>query len=228
MVIKGFEKTTLVDYPSHIATTVFTVGCNMRCPFCHNRELVIGNRLDSISLDTFFDFLKKRHTILEAVCITGGEPTLHDDLIEFLQQIKSYGLKTKLDTNGLKPEMIKLALDEKLLDFIAMDIKNSLQKYSVSTGITESWLPKISQSVEVIKQSNINYEFRTTVMRELHTLEDFISIGHWLNGSKNYTLQQYYASENQLTENIYTSYSVEEMEHIKHILLPFFDVVNMR
>lgn len=227
MVIKGFEKTTLVDYPGHIATTVFTGGCNMRCPYCHNRELVLGI-VSNIPQKDFFDFIEKRHSVLEAVCITGGEPTLQEELLTFIEKIKSYKLKVKLDTNGLNPTLLKTALSRNLLDYIAMDIKNSIEKYSLTTGIQEDLLPQIIQSIDYIKTSNIDYEFRTTIVKELHAFKDFINIGEWLNGSKAYYLQQYQYSSHQLSDTAFTAYTPGELTAIKEALLPFFGKVEIR
>lgn len=228
MVIKSYIKTSLVDYPGHIATTVFTSGCNMRCPFCHNKDLVIDNTDASISIKEFLSFIEKRRSVLEVVCITGGEPTLQNGLSEFLSQIKAYGLKIKLDTNGLNPNMIQDLLELKLIDYIAMDVKNSLTKYAITSGISEDLLPLIIQSVNYIKNSTIGYEFRTTVVRELHTKEDLINIGQWLRGSKHYYLQQYRESENQLSTNSYTPYTVTEMSELKNLLIPYFEIVELR
>lgn len=228
MVIKSFIKTSLVDYPGHIATTVFTGGCNMRCPFCHNKDLVIENSNEFIPLNEFFNYIKKRRSMLEGVCITGGEPTLQNDLMDFIQQIKSYHLKIKLDTNGLKPSIIQDLLNLNLLDYIAMDIKNNLPKYELSTGIAGDVLTRIIQSVNVIRSSGIEYEFRTTVVRELHTKEDLLNIAQWLNGSKRYYLQQYKESETQLSNQIFTSYTADEMNEFKTLLLPYFETVDLR
>ena len=194
MNIASFQKFTMVDYPGKIATTVFTMGCNFRCPFCHNPELVIGPQLSVHNNDIekiFFNFLEKRKGKLEAVCITGGEPTLQSDLIEFMQKIKEAGYLVKLDTNGTRPDIIKKAIDENVVDYIAMDIKNSLKKYNETVGGVGVDLDRIKMSVNLIKNSGIDYEFRTTVVPGIHIEKDFNEIAKWLNGSKKYSLQVY-------------------------------------
>jgi pyruvate formate lyase activating enzyme len=193
MLLGGLQKLTLIDYPGKVAMTVFTVGCNFRCPFCHNPELVFpdfGGATGSISEKEFFDFLKIRQEKIDGVCITGGEPTIQKDILEFMKKIKELGFLVKLDTNGSRPDVLKKALDQNLVDFVAMDIKNCLEKYNLTNG-TETDLERIKLSVEMIKNSRKEYEFRTTVVPGLHTKEDFDRIGEWLKGSKNYALQEY-------------------------------------
>jgi len=193
MLLGGLQKLTLIDYPGKVAMTVFTVGCNFRCPFCHNPELVFpdfGGATGSILEKEFFDFLKIRQEKIDGVCITGGEPTIQKDILEFMKKIKELGFLVKLDTNGSRPDVLKKALDQNLVDFVAMDIKNCLEKYNLTNG-TETDLERIKLSVEMIKNSRKEYEFRTTVVPGLHTKEDFDRIGEWLKGSKNYALQEY-------------------------------------
>ena len=191
MIIGGYQKLTLIDYPGKLATTVFTVGCNFRCPFCHNPELVnLSLPHGNIMEKEFFDFLRKRKGKLEAVCITGGEPTLQSDLEDFIKKIKRRGLLVKLDSNGMRPDIIKKLLDKKLLDYIAMDIKSSLKNYGKTVG-TKVDKDRIKLSVELVRHSGIGYEFRTTVVPGLHTEEDFEEIGKWLQGAKKYYLQVY-------------------------------------
>lgn len=228
MVIKNYIKTSLVDYPGNIASTVFTSGCNMRCPFCHNRDLVVDKTNDFVPIDEFLDFINKRQSILEGVCITGGEPTLQTDLMDIIKRIKALNLKIKLDTNGLNPDIINQLLDQNLLDYVAMDIKNSLPKYSLTAGISENLLPRIIESVNIIKTSGMDYEFRTTVIKELHSKEDLLDIGQWLNGSKRYYLQQYQASDTQLSDQVFTSYCSDEMYEFKALLSPYFETVDLR
>jgi pyruvate formate lyase activating enzyme len=193
MLLGGLQKLTLIDYPGKVATTVFTVGCNFRCPFCHNPELVFpdfGGATGSFSENDFFNFLKKRQGKLEGVCITGGEPTIQKDLLAFMAKIKKMNYLVKLDTNGSRPDVLKQALDKNLVDFVAMDIKNCLDKYSRTNGV-ETDLDRIKLSVELIKNSRKKYEFRTTVVPSLHTEEDFDKIGIWLKGAENYALQEF-------------------------------------
>jgi pyruvate formate lyase activating enzyme len=193
MLIGGYQKLTLIDYPGKIATTVFTIGCNFRCPFCHNPELVHGSRIslhENKTENEFFEFLKKRKGKLEGVCITGGEPTIQPDLIEFIKKIKKMEYLVKLDTNGTRPDILKKLMDAKLLDFIAMDIKNHLAKYDVTTS-TKVDKQRIKLSVDMIRNSAVNHEFRTTVVPGLHVEEDFSHIAKWIGGAKSYFLQEY-------------------------------------
>lgn len=193
MNIASFQKFTMVDYPGHVATTVFTVGCVFRCPFCHNPELVLGSQIslsDNKNEEEFFEFLKSREGKLDGVCITGGEPTLQRDLLEFMKKVKDMGFLVKLDTNGTRPDIIKKALDEKIVDYIAMDIKNSLKKYEKTVG-TKVDLDRIKLSVELIRNSGVDYDFRTTVVPGMHTEKDFDDIIKWIGGSKKYFLQRF-------------------------------------
>ncbi len=193
MNIASYQKFTLVDYPGKIATTVFTVGCNFRCPFCHNPELVVGSQMvvaESKMEKEFFDFLRERKGKLEAVCITGGEPTLQSDILEFMGKIKELGYLVKLDSNGTRPDILKKAMDEKIVDYVAMDIKNNLDGYE-KTVATKVDLGRIKLSVELLKNGRVDYEFRTTVVPGLHSEKDFLKIAKWLKGAKKYCLQEY-------------------------------------
>jgi len=192
MLIAGFQKLTLIDYPGKIAATIFTFGCNFRCPFCHNPELVGGIKYE-VSSDiekNFFKFLKTRKGKLSGVCITGGEPTLQPDLIDFIKKVKKMGFLVKLDSNGARPDVLKKLYDLKLLDFVAMDIKNSLKKYDKTNGIKTD-KDRIKMSVNLIMNSRVPYEFRTTVVPGLHKVEDFDEIAEWLSGAESYFLQEY-------------------------------------
>lgn len=192
MKISGIQKLTLLDYPEHMAATIFTSGCNMRCPFCHNSSLVnIDKNAIFIDENDILGFLKKRVGILDGVCITGGEPLLQPDLIEFIKKIKELGFKVKLDTNGYLFEKLKEILDLNLVDYVAMDIKNSLTKYPLTTGLDSMIIDNISKSIELLKSSNIDYEFRTTIVKELHNEDDIKDIANMLQGCKKYFLQQF-------------------------------------
>ncbi len=193
MKIGGLQKLTLIDYPSKIAATVFTIGCNFFCPFCHNPELVNPEKIKKqpiIPENFFFDFLENRKGILEGICITGGEPVLQQDLPEFIKKIKNFGFSVKLDTNGSNPEMIEKLIREKLVDYFAMDIKGSLEKYQqiIRKKID---LEKIKKSVGIIKDSGIDYEFRTTIVPGIHTKEDIIQIAREISPAKKYFLQNF-------------------------------------
>ena len=198
MKICGFNKTTLLDYPGCVAATIFLGGCNFRCPFCHNGDLVLkSGQMTGYEEKEVLAFLKKRRNVLEGVCITGGEPTLHAELPEFISKIKELGYLVKLDTNGSNPEMLKSLVKEKLIDYVAMDVKAPLAKYEKVCGVAVD-VEKIKQSVEFLKQGEIPYEFRTTVVKELHTGEDILEIGRYLRGASKYFLQSYEESEQNL------------------------------
>ena len=215
--IHGFQKITLLDYPGKVACTIFLGACNFRCPFCHNGSLVLAPEKEPlIPVEDVWKVLKKRQGILDGVCITGGEPTLSVGLMEFIEQIKEMNYLVKLDTNGARPEVIKELLDHQLLDYIAMDIKNSPEKYAQTAGITQVDMNKINESVELLKSNVVDYEFRTTVMKELHEKEDFERISEWLAGSKRYFLQAYKETELVICPG-FSSYSKDELEKFVQI-----------
>lgn len=228
MKICGLQKTTLLDYPGHVAATVFLGGCNFRCPFCHNRELLGNDAEELFTAEELLAFFKKRASILEGVCITGGEPTLFPDELEALiRELRSYGYLIKLDTNGFRPEVLKRLCGEHLLDYVAMDIKTCLERYPVLAGVPSMVTGNIKESVSFLMNGDISYEFRTTVVRELHTAEDFVKIGAWLKGCSAYYLQNYVESENVLQPG-FTSCSKEELLSFSGILKPYMDHVALR
>lgn len=195
MDFSGWLKLTLVDYDNHIATTFFTAGCNFRCPFCHNSDLVLRPKeAPVIPWNELLAYLKKRQGVIEGVCITGGEPTLMPDLEEKIREIKSLGYDVKLDTNGSNPEVVKRLLDEKLVDYIAMDIKNSEERYAETIGLDSIDIDKIKQSIEIIKTAP-NYEFRTTIMEELHDEESIRGMAKLIGNASKMFLQHYIDSE---------------------------------
>ncbi len=213
MVIKGLQKTTLLDFPGKVACTVFTGGCNFRCPFCHNASLVIApNTSDSISESELFAFLNKRRSILDGICITGGEPLLQKDIESFIIKIKDLGYAVKLDTNGAFPEKLRDILTGGLVDYVAMDIKNSKDKYSLTCG-TEVDTYKISESISLLIGGDIPYEFRTTVVKELHTPQDIEKIGEWISGAERYFLQSFIDSGDIIGSDL-SAYTPEEMKQI--------------
>lgn len=220
MKISGLQKLTLLDYPGKMACTVFTYGCNFRCGFCHNALLVTEENANVISEDEFFAFLKKRQGILEGVCVSGGEPTLQSDLKDFLVKIKELGYDVKLDTNGTRPALLKSLIDKKLINYMAMDIKNSPEKYSLTCGCDVD-IDAIKESVNIIIESGIDHEFRTTTVREYHTAEDFQSIAKWIKGDSKYFLQHFEDSGNLIGENL-SPFTKEEMlsfvDNIKGLL----------
>lgn len=196
MQIHGFQKTTLLDFPGHIASTVFTGGCNFCCPYCHNGNLVLRpGEMPVISQDEILAHLEKRRTILDGVCITGGEPTLQPDLEEFIRKIKALELKVKLDTNGYRPEILMDLCKQGLIDYVAMDIKGTPEQYEEITGVKPWDFNKIQASIYFLMSGEVPYEFRTTVVREFHSLEDLLEISGWISGARAYYLQNYQDSE---------------------------------
>ena len=191
MKISGLQKLTLLDYPGKIACTVFLHGCNFRCPFCHNASLVIKGSEDSISEEEFFSFLKKRQGILEGVCITGGEPTINSNLEQFIEKIKALGYCVKLDTNGYNPQALENILTKNIVDYVAMDIKNCEEKYSLTVDKEGFDIKKIRRSIELIKNSGIDFEFRTTVVKQFHTEEDLMKCAENVGKDSRYFLQQF-------------------------------------
>ena len=227
MLIKGLQKTTLLDFPSKVACTVFTGGCNFRCPFCHNASLV--TRMDNeyvISEDALFDYLKKRSGILDGVCVTGGEPLLQNDIADFCKRIKDLGLLVKLDTNGSKPEKLHELISLGLIDYIAMDIKNSKRLYPVTCGGVDL-LKEAEESVSLIMSSGIPYEFRTTVVRELHNAESIKELCSWISGARKYYLQSFKDS-GDLIENGLSAYSEEEMRSLLAVAKEILPVAELR
>ena len=200
MEISGFEKMTLTDYPGYVAAIVFTQGCNFKCPFCHNSDLIYFKK-GSIDENEILNYLSKRKNVLDGVVITGGEPTMQKDLISFLNKIKDLGLKIKLDTNGAKPESLKKIIELKLVDYIAMDIKSSKENYSKASGVGVD-LNKISKSVKLIKESGLDFEFRTTVVKKYHDLADLASICEFIGRDSKYFLQNFEESSGVLNDDL--------------------------
>lgn len=230
MEIKGLQKTTLLDYPEKLAATVFLGGCNFKCPFCHNATLVIlPNEVDSISEDEFFSYISKRKSVLDGVCVTGGEPLLSSGITEFIKKIKSLGLLVKLDTNGSFPDKLESLLDQKLVDYVAMDIKNCKEKYAITSGINANseYIEKADRSIDIIMQKAPDYEFRTTVVRELHTIEDIVKIANRIKSAKKYFLQTYVDSGNTIKLG-YSAYSASEMLEILENTRKVLPVTNLR
>ena len=191
MRIDGLQTLTLLDYPGKVACTVFTSGCNMRCPFCHNASLVCGEVPPFMEKEEFFAFLKKRTGVLDGVCVTGGEPLLQEGLIPFLLEVKEKGFTTKLDTNGLLHDRLRAVVEAGAVDYVAMDIKNCKARYAETAGVPGLDLAPIEKSVQFLMEGKVDYEFRTTVVKELHNKADFGEIGRWLKGAKRYFLQSF-------------------------------------
>ncbi len=197
MLILGLNKTTLLDYPGHVAAVLFTGGCNFRCPYCHNRDIVLeSNLLAAIAQEEIFAFLRKRQKVLTGVCITGGEPTLHPDLPDLIERIKALGYLVKLDTNGTNPQMLQSLIHTGLIDYCALDIKNAPEKYRMTAGFDINHngpdLSAVHESVHILlHQTLIPYEFRTTLVDELHDEADLLAISQWIAGAVMYFLQPY-------------------------------------
>ena len=191
MDIHGLQKLTLLDYPGKVACTVFLGGCDFRCPYCHNWELVDGSYPPTMSGQEFFSFLKKRQGLLDGVCVTGGEPLLRNELPEFLREIRNLGYLIKLDTNGSHPERLRQLLEAGLVDYVAMDIKNSPQRYGETIGRPDFDITPIRESVQILMEGSVDYEFRTTAVDQFHDEEDFHAIARWLGGAKRYFLQPF-------------------------------------
>ncbi|MBR1560559.1 MAG: anaerobic ribonucleoside-triphosphate reductase activating protein [Clostridia bacterium] len=189
MKIYGLQKMTLLDFPGRVACTVFLGGCDFRCPFCHNYDLATGAAPAQMEVGELLRFLEKRRGLLDGVAITGGEPCLHRDLPQLMRDIRALGFAVKLDTNGAHPGLLRDILDEGLADYVAMDIKNSPEKYALTAGVKALDLGPIRESVQLLMQSGVEYEFRTTAVRELHETEDFVTIGKWIAGAKRYFIQ---------------------------------------
>lgn len=214
MLLLGLQKLTLLDYPGKMACTVFTGGCDFRCPFCHNASLVIGvAKAPKLSEEEFFAFLNKRKGILEGVCISGGEPTLQPDLKDFIKKIRELGFSVKLDTNGNNPKVLKELVGEGLLDYVAMDIKNSLEKYPLTTGVDALSVDSVKESVAFLLSDVVDYEFRTTIVKELHNEADVESIAKLIKGAKRYFLQGFIDS-GDLIKSGFSGYDKHSMESL--------------
>ena len=210
MEIAGLQKTTLLDYPGKVACTVFLPGCNLRCPFCHNASLVLNPGPGQMSEEAFFAFLTKRRGILDGVCVTGGEPTLHRELPEFLAKIRGMGFSVKLDTNGTRPEVLRQILDRGLVDYVAMDIKAGPEHYAEACGGVDALNP-VRESVALLMDSGVDYEFRTTCVHPIHTPEDMAQLASWLRGAKRYFLQAFVDSGDLVSPGV-EGLSREEMQ----------------
>lgn len=227
MQIGGIQRFSSIDFPKRIASVLFTVGCNFRCPFCHNHELVIGP-FPRISEEEIFEFLKSRVGQIDGVVISGGEPTLHHDLPEFIIKIKNLGFEIKLDTNGTNPGILQQLIDNQLLNYVAMDIKHTWDKYHQLTG-TQVDIEQIKKSVSMLINSDIEYEFRTTVIQQIHTLDDIIEISKNIRGAKYYAVQEFIPAKT-LDEKFskYTSFDKKDLQNIRHKIEENIEVFDIR
>ncbi len=212
MRIAGFARNSLVDYPGHIVSTVFTQGCNLSCPYCHNPGLIPKEGRTTVSERELFSFLEKHRKMLDGVCITGGEPTLQDDLEDFLRKVKALDLKVKLDTNGTNPEVLERLISEKLLDYIAMDVKSSKDGY-MKIGLNDVQLKRILHSIKVVMDSGIPYEFRTTTVPGIVGKEDIKEITSAIKGAECYCIQQFVTGKKLMDERMMEKkpYTPEEL-----------------
>lgn len=228
MKICGLQKTTLLDFPGRVAATLFTGGCNFRCPFCHNSGLLSGDAEAAYSVREILQFLEKRKRILEGVCITGGEPTLQPDLEDFIRDIRSLGLAVKLDTNGYRPDVLKALCQKGLLDYAAMDIKAGRDRYETAAGVCGLDMKRIDESIRFLLEGHLPYELRTTVVRGIHEAEDFRQIGPWIKGCRRYFLQAFKDSEDILVPQAYDAFSAEEMRAFMELVRPYAEEVSLR
>jgi len=227
MKIHGLQKMTLLDFPGHVACTVFLGGCDFRCPFCHNFELVDGTAKPVMDEEEFLSFLNKRTGLLDGVAFTGGEPLLHKDLPELMQKIRTLGFGVKLDTNGYHPDLLKEILAAGLADYVAMDVKNSPEKYAETAGVQTIDLSRINESISVLMNSGIDYEFRTTVVKEFHEENDFHRMGEMIRGAKRYFLQAFTDRETVPFGGL-SAPSAEEMRAYAGIAAQYVPSVELR
>lgn len=229
MHIGGLQKMTLLDYPGMVACTVFLDGCNFRCPFCHNPDLVVAPKPEPVvSEREFFAFLSQREGFLDGVCITGGEPMLNRELVPFIKGIRDRGFLVKLDTNGSFPDRLQHLVTSRLVDYVAMDIKNSKEHYGTTIGLPSYDTKGVERSVAILMEGDVPYEFRTTLVREFHTGEDMHAIGEWLKGCRALYLQSFLDSGNLLGNEVMTAFSAGEMDSYKNLLKRYIEPVYIR
>lgn len=230
MKISGIQKLTLLDYPGTVACTLFTAGCNFRCPFCHNAMLVLPEQIEDASLseDEVLSFLKKRQGVLDGVAITGGEPLLHRELPELLGKIKALGYKIKLDTNGSNPELLRGIIENRLVDRVAMDIKNAPKAYGTTVGVAGLDIAPIERSKDMLLRGDIDYEFRTTVVKGIHTEDSLIGAAKWIEGAKEYYLQQFKDSGSLILPDGLAAYDEKEMHALADAVREYVPAVQVR
>ena len=229
MLIKGFQKLSLIEYPGKLSAVIWTGGCNFRCPFCYNTDIVLNyKKMPTIPEKEIIDFMSTRKGLLDGLAITGGEPTLQKDLPEFVKKIKDMGFLVMIETNGSNPNMVKELIDKKLVDYIAMDIKAPLEKYDEVAGVKVN-KKKIQKSIDIIRNGGIEYEFRTTIIPKFFKEEDALAIGKWLKGSKRYFLQQF-MPEKTIDKSLrrVKPYSPEKLKEFAELMKPFFESVSVR
>jgi len=229
MLISGLQKLTLLDYPGKVACTVFTGGCNFRCPFCHNSSLVLPERMVSdITEESVLSFLKKRQGMLEGVAVSGGEPLMQKGIADFLRKVRDMGYSIKLDTNGAFPERLEELLSEGLVDMVAMDIKNSPALYGKTVGLENFDIGRVARSRELLMAGPVDYEFRTTLVKGLHTIYSVREMAGWISGAKKYYLQQYKESGDIINNEGLSAFNEEEMNALRAAAAEFVPAVQLR
>lgn len=226
MNVQGYQKLTLLDFPEHVACTVFTGGCNLRCPFCHNASLVLSPRESANLEEEVLSYLAGRKGILEGVCVTGGEPLLQPDLSDFVKQVKNMGYSVKLDTNGSDPDALDALLATGMIDYVAMDIKSSPEHYEAAIGKAFP-IERFQRSAEIIRSSGILHEFRTTLVKGIHRVEDMDGIGKWLAGEEKYFLQAFVDSGNLLGKG-FEAFSAEETREFLQTIRKYIPTAKLR
>ncbi|RLF57909.1 MAG: anaerobic ribonucleoside-triphosphate reductase activating protein [Thermoplasmata archaeon] len=226
MNIGGFQETSLLDYPGKVAAIIWTTGCNFRCPFCYNPDLVF-EKTDNVSVEHILSFLDARKGKIDALSISGGEPFLQRDLKDFILQVKNRGYLVKVDTNGSFPDRLKEFLDEGLIDYLSMDVKATKNKYKEITGVSVD-IDDISTSIGLIKDYAADYEFKTTVIPKFHQMEDIVEIAGWLKGSKKYFLQQFKSDTSIISSETFSRYSKEELLNMCELVKPYFEKCHVR
>ncbi len=228
VVMNGMQKSSFIDYPGKIVTTVFFGNCNFRCPYCHNSDLVFNKDLPQIDESVLLEHLEKRRSVLDGICITGGEPTLHPELPDLIRHVKERGFLVKLDTNGTNPDMLDMLMSEELLDYVAMDVKAPREKYADIVKVNMN-MNLIQRSIDLIRSMAPDYEFRTTIVREMLGEGDIMAIGEWIKGSKRYVLQQF--KPHKPLDPAFVNchgYTKEEMESFAEKLRIYFEEVQVR
>ena len=229
MIFHGFQKMTLLDYPGRVACTLFTAGCNFRCPFCHNASLVTSvSGDDTYTEEEVLAFLRKRRGLLDGVCFTGGEPLMQPDIAPFMEQVKALGYAIKLDTNGTSPDKLAALIDAGLVDYVAMDVKNSHEKYAATAGCDAGLLPAVERSIDLLLEGKVDYEFRTTVVDQLHTPDDIGAIARRIAGAPRYFLQAFVDSGDILGADTYGAPDAQTLHRMRERAAVFVPNTELR